>query len=95
MSKEITPELSVDELATVERFGIHDEDADQSEWCVHVTGPDDVLPARDILDAVRQAHAINEGNVGPGGYYSPERAPEPRPHMTLGWAVPSRREWLS
>jgi hypothetical protein len=29
------------------------------EWTVHVSGPDDVLPAKDYADAVKQANAIN------------------------------------
>lgn len=89
------PELSPVERAEVDRFGIHDKEADQSEWCVHIIGMDDVLPARDMLDAVRQAHAHNQLLVGPWGYYSPESAPEPRPFMTYAWAVPKRREWVS
>lgn len=89
------PELSPAERAEVDRFGIHDKDRDASEWVVHIIGMDDVRPARDILDAVRQAHAFNELLVGPGGYFSPESAPEPRPSMVLAWAIPSRREWVS
>ena len=30
-----------------------------STWCVHIQGPDDVLPAADRHDAMRQAHALN------------------------------------
>lgn len=91
---ELSPlgEFTPEQQATVDRFGIHEPEADDSEWCVHVIGPDDVLPARDLLDAVRQAHAINAAAVDPGGYYGD--ASEARPFMTLAWAVPSRREWV-
>jgi len=32
-----------------------------TEWCVHVLGPDDVIPATDRQDAMRQAHELNAG----------------------------------
>ena len=86
------PELSPAERAEVERFGIHDPEADVSEWVVHILGMDDVYPARDMLDAIRSAHEINKYFVENDGYYSPERAPEPRPFMTYTWAVPKLRE---
>ena len=66
--------------------------SDKEPWIVHVSGPDDVLPADGMLDAIRQAHAINESAVGPGGYYG--EATEDRPFMTLVWAVPTKESWL-
>jgi hypothetical protein len=30
------------------------------EWTVHVTGPDDIMPAANYDDAVRQANEINK-----------------------------------
>ncbi|MCV7004596.1 hypothetical protein [Mycobacterium gordonae] len=30
------------------------------EWTVHVLGPDDIMPATDYADAVRQANEINK-----------------------------------
>lgn len=65
---------------------------DPEPWVVHVKGPDDILPADGMLDAIRQAHAINEATVGPDGYYG--RATEDRPLMTYVWAVPTKESWL-
>ena len=61
-------------------------------WVVHVQGPDDVLPATGMLDAIRQAHSINECAVSAGGYYG--KATEDRPFMTLVWAIPTKESWL-
>jgi hypothetical protein len=35
-------------------------DSANTEWTVHVLGPDDILPATDYGDAVCQANAINK-----------------------------------
>lgn len=32
-------------------------------WAVHVIGPDDMFPARNYLEALQKAEAINEGTI--------------------------------
>lgn len=39
------------------------------EWTVHVSGPDDVLPAKDYADAVELANEIN-------AWYAKEQLPK-------------------
>jgi hypothetical protein len=82
-----TTPLTEAETLKVQAFGL-----DKEPWVVHVTGPDDILPADGMLDAIRQAHAINESAVGPGGYYG--EATGDRPFMTFVWAVPAKESWL-
>lgn len=52
-------------------------------WVVHVLGPDDVLPAADVLDAVRRAHELNASAVDYVRRHGRTSAP-------LFWAVPKR-----
>lgn len=66
--------------------------SESEKWVVHVLGPDDVLPATGMLDAFRQAHAINAEALAPDGYYG--GAVEDRPFMTYVWAVPTREDQL-
>jgi hypothetical protein len=87
----MTKELSEAEAVQVAAFGLDKPEAEP--WVVHVLGPDDVLPAAGMLDAVRQAHAINAASIEPGGYYGD--ATEDRPYMTYVWAVPKKESWIS
>jgi hypothetical protein len=82
-----TETTEAEKVAAIARFGF-----DKEPWVVHVKGPDDVLPADGMLDAIRQAHAINEEAVGPDGYYG--LATVDRPFMTYVWAVPTKESWL-
>lgn len=58
---------------------------DTSTWCVHLHGPDDILPAASRHDAVRQAHRINNTMV-----HRRELLDEEGIYPTV-WAVPARR----
>jgi len=58
------------------------------QWQVWHMGPDDIYEATGMLDAIKQAHAINAAAVEAGGYYDTDID---RPFMTLGWAIPIRK----
>lgn len=58
---------------------------DNSTWCVHLQGPDDILPAASRHDAVRKAQRINTGTV-----HRLELLDEEGLYPTV-WAVPGRR----
>lgn len=47
-------------------------------WCVNVIGPDDVIPAASLEDALRAAHAFNA--------WSLEKQPPERKDYVLLWA---------
>ena len=51
-------------------------------WQVHVIGPDDYLPAKDQLDAILQANAINAEVA--------RCADEADPYAPFVWATPER-----
>jgi hypothetical protein len=59
--------------------------ADDSVWCVHVQGPDDVLPAESRLDAMRQAMGLNATSLQ---IITETEDDEYYPTM---WAIPMRR----
>lgn len=54
--------------------------ADIIEWTVHVSGPDEVYPAADYADAVRQAHEINAEIVA--------HLPHRTEYHPFAWATP-------
>lgn len=57
------------DLFTDHHYAAWDDDDPVSEqWTVHVSGPDDVLPAKDYADAVKLANEIN-------AYYEKEQLP--------------------
>lgn len=58
---------------------------DDSTWCIHVQGPDDLLPAASRIDAARRAHEMNHATVS-----HPEVLDEQGIYPTV-WAVPARR----
>lgn len=62
--------------------------SNESTWCVHIQGPDDVLPARDRIDAMRQAQEINAASLV---MLLDNENNEYYPTM---WAVPIRRSDL-
>lgn len=65
---------------------IEDEPGDDnSTWCVHLQGPDDILPAASRLDAVSKAHRFNTCTV-----HRRELLDEEGIYPTI-WAVPARR----
>jgi hypothetical protein len=53
---------------------------DNTEWTVHVLGCDDILPATDYADAVRQANAINK--------VVEMELPKRTEYHPFSWAVP-------
>lgn len=73
-------EISIDETAPYQSTA-----GDDSTWCIHLQGPDDLLPATSRIDAVRRAHEINEATVS-----YPEILDEEGIYPTV-WAVPARR----
>lgn len=48
-------------------------------WCVNVIGPDDVIPAASLADALRAAHAFNEWSLE-------KQPPEDEAKYVLLWA---------
>jgi hypothetical protein len=62
--------------------------ADDSVWCVHIQGPDDVLPAESRLDAMRQAMGLNAAIL-----QELERVNDDEYYPTM-WAIPMRRSDL-
>jgi hypothetical protein len=58
-----------------------------STWCVHVHGPDDVLPAADRHDAMRQAHALNASFID----HIASENPELSDYYPCMWAVATLR----
>ena len=63
----------------------------ESVWCVHVQGPDDVLPAGSRHDAMRQAHALNAAFVEAIG--SEDAALSA--YYPTAWAIPIPRADLN
>lgn len=59
-----------------------------AEWCVHVQGMDDVLPAASRVDAMRRANAVNQFTLAhlQGAI---ERDGEVSPFWPHTWAVPT------
>lgn len=64
---------------------------DTSTWCVHVQGPDDVLPAADRHDAMRKAHELNAAMVDHIQHETPELAA----YYPTCWAVPMERKQVN
>lgn len=56
-------------------------------WCVHVVGPDEILPAVDRHDAMHKAHELNADYVAHIPHENPELS-EFYPHI---WAIPTLR----
>lgn len=59
--------------------------ANDSVWCVHIQGPDDVLPAASRLDAMKQAMELNAASLA-----EVTRVNDDEYYPTM-WAVPVRR----
>jgi hypothetical protein len=59
---------------------------DELRWYVHVQGPDDLIPADGMLDAMRKAARINSENVS----YLEGRGRPVTAFTPLSWAVPVR-----
>lgn len=58
---------------------------DHSTWCVHLIGPDELIPAASRLDAVQAAQNINQFTTD-----RPEMLDEEGIYPTV-WAVPAKR----
>ena len=63
------------------------EPTNDSTWCVHIHGPDEVLPAAGRHDAMRQAHALNAVYVANIEHENPELAE----YYPCVWAVATLR----
>jgi hypothetical protein len=62
--------------------------ATESTWCVHIQGPDDVLPAESRLAAMKAAMALNAASLA-----EITRVNDDEYYPTM-WAVPIRRSDL-
>ena len=81
----VTDRLTRAQIAEL-RFDPTDDGADlfpeAGSWRVHVTGPDEYLPAEGQLDAILQANAINAGAA--------ITAADANPYAPFVWATPER-----
>lgn len=55
-----------------------------NRWYVHLQGPDDLIPADGMLDAMRKAHADNASVLT----FLEERSHSIGPHTPFSWAIP-------